>query len=126
MVRVEPRRQITLTISPGGTPAARGVRDLGIQPLDHRIEPTFDRPRHLLRAPPLRFCGGMPANEPAMPRTHRPWMRKKSAVAYMGGISQRHLENLIAAGVIPARRAGRVVLIHPDDIDAYLRRTTAA
>ena len=55
----------------------------------------------------------------------RPWMDYKRAAAY-AGCSRTWLWAQISSGELKAFRAGRSVKIHRDDLDAFLRRQSAA
>lgn len=49
------------------------------------------------------------------------WNKTKTAEE-LGGISLRHLHNLVRRGDIPATRVGRRVMFRPEDVRAYIDR----
>ena len=63
----------------------------------------------------------MPHKPPCSTTPSPPDMTIKDSATYMN-VSDNHVRNLIADGVLPAYRVGRVIRLRRSDIDAALRR----
>jgi excisionase family DNA binding protein len=59
------------------------------------------------------------AAEPATP-----WLNAEQAAAYIGDAPVSRIYDLIQTKKLTAKRDGRRVVLHTDDLDAYLRGTS--
>lgn len=61
---------------------------------------------------------------PAPPTPSPPDMTIQDTAAYMN-VSTNHVRNLIADGLLPAYRVGKIIRLRRSEIDAALRRVGA-
>jgi excisionase family DNA binding protein len=78
-------------------------------------------PDALLDALADRIADRLAQRQPVASEPASPWLNAEQAAAYLGGAKLSRVYDLIQTGKLTPTRDGRRVVLHRDDLDAYLR-----